>query len=53
MKRVTDFANGVMDTMVSTGEVRVLYKEFKGHLEAARSVRNEGRGFGRGRRVRR
>lgn len=38
-KKRTQYANDVVDGMESNGEVRVLYKEFKENLQAARDAR--------------
>ena len=38
-KRRTKYANEVVDEMDNSGEVRVLYKEFKENLQAARDAR--------------
>lgn len=52
-KRKSGYANDVVDGMVDSGEMRLLYKEFKENLQAARDARNErfeyGRRRGRGR----
>jgi hypothetical protein len=38
-KKRCQYANDVVDSMVGTGEMKILYKEFKENLDAARSAR--------------
>lgn len=46
-KKRERYADGVVDAMDAVGQMRVLYREFKENLEAARGTQNEGSYYGR------